>query len=35
MLLVVADLLTGGALAPEGRRLHRWWHGLGIGIARA
>jgi alpha-1,2-mannosyltransferase len=31
MLLVVADLLTGGALAPGGRT--RWWHGLGIGIA--
>jgi alpha-1,2-mannosyltransferase len=31
MLLVVADLLTGGALMPGGRT--RWWHGLGIGIA--
>jgi alpha-1,2-mannosyltransferase len=31
MLLVVADLTTGGALAPEGKT--RWWHGLGIGIA--
>ena len=31
MLLVVADLLTGGALMPDGRT--RWWHGLGIGIA--
>jgi alpha-1,2-mannosyltransferase len=31
MLLVVADLLTGGALTPGGRT--RWWHGLGIGIA--
>jgi alpha-1,2-mannosyltransferase len=31
MLLIVADLLTGGALAPEGRT--RWWHGAGIGIA--
>ena len=31
MLLVVADLLTGGALKPGGRT--RWWHGLGIGIA--
>jgi alpha-1,2-mannosyltransferase len=31
MLLVVADLLTGGALVPGGRT--RWWHGFGIGIA--
>ena len=31
MLLVVADLLTGGALTPGGRT--RWWHGVGIGIA--
>ena len=31
MLLVVADLLTGGALAPGGKT--RWWHGIGIGIA--
>ena len=34
MLLIVADLLTGGALAPgepDGRT--RWWHGVGIGIA--
>jgi alpha-1,2-mannosyltransferase len=31
MLLVVGDLLTGGALMPDGRT--RWWHGLGIGIA--
>jgi len=31
MLLVVADLLTGGALVPGGRT--RWWHGIGIGIA--
>jgi alpha-1,2-mannosyltransferase len=31
MLLIVADLLTGGALMPDGRT--RWWHGLGIGIA--
>jgi len=31
MLLVVADLLTGGALKPGGGT--RWWHGLGIGIA--
>lgn len=31
MLLIVADLLTGGALDPGGRT--RWWHGIGIGIA--
>src|SRR5712691_11379667 len=31
MLLVIADLLTGGALTPDGRT--RWWHGFGIGIA--
>jgi alpha-1,2-mannosyltransferase len=31
LLLVVADLLTGGALTPGGRT--RWWHGVGIGIA--
>jgi alpha-1,2-mannosyltransferase len=31
MLLVVADLLTAGALAPGGKT--RWWHGIGIGIA--
>ena len=31
MLLIVADLLTAGALTPGGRT--RWWHGLGIGIA--
>lgn len=31
MLLVAADLLTGGALIPGGRT--RWWHGIGIGIA--
>ena len=30
MLLVVADLLTGGALVPGGTR---WWHGIGIGFA--
>jgi alpha-1,2-mannosyltransferase len=34
MLLVVADLTTGGALVPEGSAgKTRWWHGLGIGIA--
>jgi alpha-1,2-mannosyltransferase len=31
MLLIVADLLTGGA-AVYGSRT-RWWHGIGIGIA--
>ena len=31
MLLIVADLLTGGALAAGGRT--RWWHGIGIWIA--
>jgi Glycosyltransferase family 87 len=31
MLLVVADLLTGGAQTPGGRT--RWWHGIGIGVA--
>jgi len=31
MLLVAADLLTGGALTPGGRT--RWWHGIGIGVA--
>jgi alpha-1,2-mannosyltransferase len=31
MLLVVADLLTVGALTPGGQT--RWWHGFGIGIA--
>jgi alpha-1,2-mannosyltransferase len=31
MLLVVTDLLTGGALVPGGRT--RWWHGIGIGVA--
>ena len=31
MLLVIADLLTGGAQVPGART--RWWHGLGIGIA--
>jgi alpha-1,2-mannosyltransferase len=31
MLLVAADLLTGGALVPGGRT--RWWHGIGIGVA--
>ena len=34
MLLVVADLLTAGALTPGGfKGRTRWWHGLGIGIA--
>ena len=32
MLLVVADLLTAGALTPAAKAT-RWWHGLGIGIA--
>jgi alpha-1,2-mannosyltransferase len=31
MLLIVADLLTGGAAVYGGRT--RWWHGIGIGIA--
>ena len=31
MLLVIADLLTGGAQTPGART--RWWHGFGIGIA--
>ena len=31
MLLVIADLLTGGAQVPGART--RWWHGFGIGIA--
>jgi alpha-1,2-mannosyltransferase len=31
MLLITADLLTGGALTPGGRT--RWWYGIGIGIA--
>jgi alpha-1,2-mannosyltransferase len=31
MLLIVADLLTGGAPVPGGPT--RWWNGLGIGIA--
>jgi alpha-1,2-mannosyltransferase len=34
MLLVVADLLTAGALTPGGSKGRtRWWHGAGIGIA--
>ena len=34
MLLVVADLLTAGALTPGGfKGRTRWWHGVGIGIA--
>lgn len=33
MLLVVADLLTAGALTPGFKGRTRWWHGLGIGIA--
>ena len=34
MLLVVADLLTAGALTPGGLKGRtRWWYGLGIGIA--
>ena len=32
MLLIVADLLTAGALAGSGER-SRWWYGVGIGIA--
>ncbi len=31
MLLIVADLLTGGAADMSART--RWWHGIGIGIA--
>jgi alpha-1,2-mannosyltransferase len=31
MLLITADLLTGGAAEPGARS--RWWHGIGIGIA--
>jgi len=34
MLLVVADLLTAGALAGSAGRT-RWWHGAGIGLAAA
>src|ERR1051325_9083529 len=34
MLLILADLLTGGALTPGGFKGRTpWWHGLGIGIA--
>jgi alpha-1,2-mannosyltransferase len=34
MLLVVADLLTAGALTPGGLKgRSRWWYGFGIGIA--
>ena len=34
MLLVVADLLTGGAQTPGGSSGRtRWWHGIGIGVA--
>jgi alpha-1,2-mannosyltransferase len=32
MLLIVTDLLTGGAADGPGGRT-RWWHGIGIGIA--
>ncbi len=32
MLLIAADLLTGGAAGGPGGRT-RWWHGIGIGIA--
>ena len=32
MLLIVADLLTAGAVGGPGSRT-RWWHGIGIGLA--
>jgi alpha-1,2-mannosyltransferase len=34
MLLIIADLLTGGAAVYGGSSVRtRWWHGIGIGIA--